>query len=70
MGFPLFVLPKRRSGQFSLMPWEQGGRLFPGRTDRSVSQSAWLRPARLPRRAPPRPDQPVVCPGFGLGKSV
>ena len=25
--------------------------------------------APLPRRAPPRPDLLVVCPGFGLGRS-
>ena len=23
-----------------------------------------------PRRAPPRPDPPVVCPGFGLGRFI
>ena len=28
------------------------------------------RPAPPSRRAPPRPDPPVVCPGFGLDKSV
>ena len=27
------------------------------------------RPAPPPRRAPPRPDRPVVCPGFGFDKS-
>ena len=31
-----------------------------GRTDLSASRPAWSRPARPPRRAPPRPDAPVV----------
>ena len=29
--------------------------------------SCTARLAPQPRRAPPRPDPPVVCPGFGLG---
>ena len=62
-------------------PGEQDGRLFPGRTDRSASRTAWpcadrsaSRTARLcsapppRRRTPPRPDPPVVCSGFGLDK--
>ena len=39
-------------------------RLFSGRTDTSASRPARPRPARPSCRAPPRPDTPVVCPGF------
>ena len=42
------------------------GRYFPGRTDPSASRAARPHPAPTPRRAPPRPDPPVVCPGFGI----
>ena len=38
--------------------------MFPGRTDPSASRPAGLCSAPPPRRAPPRPDPPVVCPGF------
>ena len=48
--------------QDSRLRWSgsQEGRLSSLRTDPSAS-----RPAPPPRRAPARPDLPVVCPGFG-----
>ena len=42
--------------------------MSPRRTDPSASHSARSRPAPPSRRAPPRPDPPVVCPGFGLDR--
>ena len=63
------MLPKKRAGQFSRFAGGQEGGLFPGRIDPTASRPTLPRPAPLPRRAPPRPDRPVVCPGFGFGKS-
>ena len=65
----LFVLPKRRSGQCSRFAGGQEGGLFPGWIDPTATRPTLPRPASLPRRAPPRPDRPVVCPGFGFDKS-
>ena len=66
MGFPLFVLAKRHSGQMFTVPWRARGTVG-SQADRIVgtlSCSASPRPAV--RHAPCRPDPPVVCPGFGL----
>ena len=68
IGFRLFVLLKRYSEQLSSVPRGLEVQLFLGRTDPSASRLARPRPAPLPRRAPPRPDPPVVCPGFGLDR--
>ena len=42
----------------------------PGRTDPSASRPAWLRSAPPPRRAPLRPDPPVVCPGLVFDRYI
>ena len=68
IGFPLFVLPKNRSRQLSSMPQK------PHRTavfwaNRPVGYPSYRTAAPLHRRAPPRPDPPVVCPGFGFDRS-
>ena len=65
----LFVLPKRRSGQFSRFAGGQEGGLSLGRIDLTASRPTQPRPASPPRRAPPRPDRPVVCSGFGFERS-
>ena len=68
IGFPLFVLAKRRSEQLFTVSWrarETVGFL----ADRNVGTvfcPASLRPAV--RSAPRRRDPPVVCPGFGLDR--
>ena len=64
MGFRLFVLPKRRSGQLSSMPGGKRDGCLLGEPTRR--RPVLPGPAPPPRRAPPRPDPPVVCPGFGL----
>ena len=66
IGFRLFVLPKSPSGQLFTMLWRQAGRLSPGRTDQWASSPARPCPAPPHRRAPPRPDPPVVRPGFWI----
>ena len=65
IGFPLFVLPKRRSGQLSSIAWRARG-TFVSWANRPVGVR--LPVPALPRRAPPRPDPPVVCPGFGFDR--
>ena len=71
IGLPLFMLPKKRSGQCLRFPRKQVGRLSSGEPTRR-------RPV-LPGPAPPRrsavcrlaPTRPwYVCPGFGLDKSL
>ena len=66
IGFRLFVLLERRSSDVSSMPWRVRGTLV-----LLGEQFCWHPvlpdPAPPPRRAP-RPDPPVVCPGFGLDK--
>ena len=42
--------------------------LFPGRIDPTACRPIQPRPAPPLGCAPPRPDQPVVCPGFGFDK--
>ena len=68
IGFRLVVLLGGRSGHVSAMLWKVRGRLC-----LLGEQFCWhpvLRdPAPSPRRAP-RPDPPVVCPGFGLDNYV
>ena len=44
--------------------------MSPARTVSSAFRSAPPSPTPPPRRALPRPDQPVVCPGFGIYKFV
>ena len=68
MGFPLFVLPKRRPRQLSTMPRGARGSVVP-LGDRPVGVPSY-RTAPPLRRAPPRPDSPVVRPGFGFDKIV
>ena len=43
--------------------------LFLGRIDPTASRPTQPRSAPPPRRAPPRPDRPVVCLGFGFDNS-
>ena len=43
--------------------------MSPGRTVPSASRAARPRPAPPSRRAPPRSDPRVVCPGFGFDRS-
>ena len=66
--FRVFVLPKRRPGQFLRLAGGQEGGLSPGRIDTTASRPTQPRSPSPPRRAPPRPDRPVVCPGFGFDK--
>ena len=71
IGFPLFVLAKSRSEQFFTVPW-RARETVGFRTNRSVGTlfcPASPRPT-IDRRAPRRPDPPVVCPGFGLDRCV
>ena len=66
IGFPLFVLPKSRSREFSAVPWwrRRTDVCWASRTVEVPFGAAWPSFAD----APPRPDPPVVCPGFGLGR--
>ena len=68
IGFPLFVVAKRRSEQLFTVSWRVRS-VVGFRADRNVG--TFFGPA-LPRhavrRAPRRPDPPVVCPGFGLDR--
>ena len=68
IGFRLFVSIFFFQGSCVRCPGSYEGKLSPGRTDPSASRPAWPRPAPLPHRAPPRPDPPVVCPGFELDR--
>ena len=38
--------------------------MFPGRIDPMASRPSQPRPAPPFRRASPRPERPIVCPGF------
>ena len=71
IGFRLSVLPPRRSGQLPSMPWRpwKAKRTvvpWANRPDGVPSCPASLHPGA--HRAPPRPDPPVVCPGFGFDR--
>ena len=68
--FRLFVLPKRRPGQCLRFARGQEGGLSPGRIDPTASRRTQPRTPSPPRRAPPRPDRPIVCPGFAYDKCV
>ena len=69
IGFRLFVLPQRRPGQCVRFAGGQEGGLFASRIDPTASHPTQPRTPSPPRRAPPRPDRPVVCPGFGFDRS-
>ena len=60
----LFVLPKRRSRECSRFAGGQERGLSSCRIDLTASRPIQPRAAPLLRRAPPRPDRFVVCPGF------
>ena len=64
------MLPKRRSRECSRFAGGQERGLSSCRIDLTASRPIQPRAAPLLRRAPPRPDPPVVCPGFGFDKSV
>ena len=67
IGFPLFVLPKNRPQQLSFIRQRvrrSEGRFSPGQTDPSARRSARPCSPASPPCAQPRPDPPVVCPGF------
>ena len=68
IGFPLFVLAKRRSEQFFTVRWRARGAVgFKGhRNVGTLFCPASPRPAVRP--APCRPDPSFVCPGFGLDR--
>ena len=59
------MLPKRPSEQCSRFAGRKERGLSPGRIDPKASRPTQPRTAPLPRRAPLRPDRPVMCPGFG-----
>ena len=63
----LHRISERCSGDVSPMPWRVRGTLMSW-ANCSVGV-ALPGPTPLPRRAP-RPDPPVVCPGFGIDKLV
>ena len=44
------------------------GGLSPGQIDPTAFRHTEPRPPSPLRRVPPRPDRPVVCPGFGFDK--
>ena len=49
--------------------WRARARLSSCRIEPTASRPIQPRAASLPRRAPPRTDPPVVCPGFGFDRS-
>ena len=51
-------------------PRGREGQMSPRRAGPSTSLPARPGLAPPPRRAPPRPDPPVVCPGFGLCRFI
>ena len=57
---------RKRSEQCSRFAGGQEGGSSLGRIDPTASRPTLFRPAPLPRRASPRPDRPVVSPGFGF----
>ena len=64
------MLPKRRSRECSRFAGGQERGLSSCRIDLTASRPIQPRAAPLLRRAPPRPDPPVVCPGFGFDRST
>ena len=62
------MLPKSRSREFSRFAGGQERELSSCRIDLTASRPIQPRAAPLLRRAPPRPDPPVVCPGFGFDR--
>ena len=69
MGFPLFVLPKRGPRRVAFDSPERQ-RTVLSWANRSVGVPLCSAPAipAIPPCAQPRPDPPVVCPGFGFDK--
>ena len=66
IGFPLFVLAKRRSRQFFTVRW-MARRAVGFENDRNVGTLFCpASPRSAVRPALGRPDPPVVCPGFGF----
>ena len=65
-----FVRASEASRTVSSIRWEQEGGLSLGQIDPTASRPVQPRLPSPPRRAPPRPDRPVVCPGFGLDRSI
>ena len=68
IGFPLFVLAKGRSGHLSTIPWRARRTVGFWATRPVGDLFCPARCAPPPRRAPRRPEPPVVCPGFGLDR--
>ena len=68
MGFPLFLLAKKRPEQLFTVRWRAREAVgFEG--DRKVGTLFCpASPCPAVRPAPCRPDLPVVCPGFGLDR--
>ena len=65
IGFRLFVLLERRRSDVSSMPWRVRWTFVSWANSSVGTQSCSTPPGR--RRAP-RPDPPVVCPGFGFDR--
>ena len=66
----MFELPKRRPGQWSSIRWQARGTVVLWQDRRDGVPPYPAPPPSPPRRAPPRPDRPVVCPGFGFDRFV
>ena len=64
VGFRMFVLPKSRRGQCLQFARGQERGLPRGRIDSTASCPIQPRSPSPHLRAPPRPDWPIVCPGF------
>ena len=63
-----FELLMRHLGQVCPIPLNESGKDVAGRTNSRASRPPLLRCALLPLFEPPRPDPPVVFPGFGFDR--